>query len=117
MAHCVNRSSVEFQQLAKQTNMNPIILAAKVSIWQEKNGLDNFPTVKDISPTAKASPELVNTMKEAGKQMGINMLTMEEYLKGNPEIEDTSPNGIADLTTKSIAIAFGKEDEAITEEI
>jgi hypothetical protein len=49
MAHCVNRSSEEFKALAEQTNINPIILAAKVSLWQESNGLDNFPTKEDLT--------------------------------------------------------------------
>jgi hypothetical protein len=48
MAHCVNRSSPEFKALAEQSNINPIILAAKVSLWQEKNGLDNFPNIEDL---------------------------------------------------------------------
>jgi len=48
MANCVNKSSKEFKTLAKQINMNPTILAAKVSLWQEINGIDNFPTLKDI---------------------------------------------------------------------
>ena len=48
MAHCVNRSSEEFKALAEQTNINPIILAAKVSLWQETNGLDNFPTKENL---------------------------------------------------------------------
>lgn len=48
MAHCVNRTSPEFIALAEQSNINPIILAAKVSLWQESNGLDNFPTVEDL---------------------------------------------------------------------
>lgn len=48
MAHCVNRSSKEFKALAEQSNINPIILAAKVSLWQEENGLDKFPTANTL---------------------------------------------------------------------
>lgn len=52
MANCVNTKSKEFKALAKQINMNPTILAAKVSLWQERNGLDSFPTAQEIqSPT------------------------------------------------------------------
>lgn len=46
--HCVNRSSAEFIALQEQTNINPIILAAKVSIWQSDNRLDKFPTIEDL---------------------------------------------------------------------
>lgn len=48
MANCVNTKSKEFKALAKQVDMNPTILAAKVSLWQESNGLDKFPTKEEI---------------------------------------------------------------------
>ena len=53
MAHCVNRSSEEFKALVKEVNINPIILAAKVSLWQESNGLDKFPTSEELTITEK----------------------------------------------------------------
>src|SRR5210317_1743978 len=46
---CVNINSKEFVDLHRQVNMNPSILAAKVSLWQDKNGIDNFPTKEDLS--------------------------------------------------------------------
>lgn len=49
MKNCVNRSSKEFIELSNQISINPIVLAAKVSLWQETNGLDKFPTVEDIT--------------------------------------------------------------------
>lgn len=48
MSNCVNTNTEEFQNLASATNINPVILAAKVSLWQESNGLDKFPTDLDI---------------------------------------------------------------------
>ena len=62
MAHCVNRSSPEFKALAEQSNMNPIILAAKVSLWQEKNGLDNFPTIEDVYSSVEVNLSLKETL-------------------------------------------------------
>lgn len=47
--HCVNKSSAEFTALQEQTNINPVILAAKISLWQESNGLDKFPSIEDLS--------------------------------------------------------------------
>ena len=71
MAHCINKNSLEFKALAEQSNINPIILAAKVSLWQEVNGLDNFPVLEDIFETEeeevveqKTSPKLISLMKE-----------------------------------------------------
>ena len=48
MNHCVNINSKEFRDLTKAANMNPVILAAKVSIWQEENGLDKFPKLSQL---------------------------------------------------------------------
>jgi hypothetical protein len=48
MNHCVNINSKEFRDLTKAANMNPVILAAKVSIWQEENGLDRFPKLSQL---------------------------------------------------------------------
>ena len=67
MAHCVNRLLPEFKELVKQTGMNPVILAAKISIWQEQNGLDAFPTAEQaLAPIIKK-----RTPKELAKRWNI----------------------------------------------
>jgi hypothetical protein len=123
MAHCVNRSSQEFKALAEQSNINPIVLAAKVSLWQEINGLDKFPISSDVMlqteemPSSKASEETVAVMKEAAEQMGINIQELLDYAKANPSIDVTNVNGLADLIKGTVAIAQGKESVALVEEI
>jgi len=63
MANCVNRSLPEFKALAEQTGMNPVILAAKISVWQdENNNLDAFPEAEELLPdeglgSAKSGPQ------------------------------------------------------------
>ena len=62
--HCVNRSSKEFLQLQEELSfINPNILAAKVSLWQEEYGLDEFPSVQDLIDTATYS-ETVSTLED-----------------------------------------------------
>jgi len=123
MAHCVNRSSQEFKALAEQSNINPIILAAKVSLWQEVNGLDNFPAQSDVMlqtedmPASKASEETVAMMRKAAEQMGIDIQDLLDYAKANPNVDVKNVNGLADLMKGAIAIAQGKEDVALVEEI
>jgi hypothetical protein len=46
--HCVNHKSVTVKDLASELGVNPLVAAAKVAIWQEKNGLDSFPTAEDL---------------------------------------------------------------------
>ena len=123
MAHCVNRSSEEFKALADQSNMNPIILAAKVSLWQEEHGLDNFPAISDVMfqsedmPASRAAEETLNTMRTAAEQMGIDIQDLFDYAKANPSIDVKNVNGLADLMKGAVAIAQGKEDVSLIEEI
>lgn len=139
MAHCVNRSSEEFIALAEQSKINPIILAAKISLWQEGNGLDNFPNLDDIEiksfpktninpeefvsfqteemPASKASDETVAVMKNAAKEMDIDITSLADYTKGNPDIQTKGINGLADLVKGVVAIAQGMENYSLTEEI
>jgi hypothetical protein len=127
MAHCVNRSSQEFIALAEQSNINPIILAAKVSLWQEVNGLDNFPSIENLEqqatflqkeemPASKASEETVNKIKELAKQAGISIQDLVDYAKGNPDVNTKNIAGLADVIKGIIAIAQGKESSALVEE-
>lgn len=118
MAHCVNRSSQEFKALAEQSNINPIILAAKVSLWQEKNGLDNFPTLEDIVSSPKENDAAtINIMKAAANQMGLDFVSLEEYAKANPAINIKNVSGVADLVKKVIAVAQGLDTVKTTEEV
>jgi hypothetical protein len=68
-------------------------------------------------PASKSSPETIKKIREAAKKMGINMQTLEEYLKGNPNVDVKGVNGLADLLQGIVAIAEGKEGQALTEEV
>ena len=118
MAHCVNRSSEEFKQLAEQSNINPVILAAKISLWQEENGLDNFPNVEDIISTDKsiASAELSENLMKVAEKMGVSFKKLADYAK-EAGLDTRGINAVADLARGVIAIAEQKEGVAITEEI
>ncbi|HMT01754.1 MAG TPA: hypothetical protein PKD00_00350 [Burkholderiales bacterium] len=48
MENCVNISSREFLELQNSININKYILAAKIKLWQDKNGYDKFPDAKEI---------------------------------------------------------------------
>jgi hypothetical protein len=117
MAHCVNRSSEEFKTLAEQSNINPIILAAKISLWQEVNGLDNFPAISDIVTKEKSSKQTLDVMKVAAKQMGIDFVALNDYAKANPDIDLKGVTGLSDLIQGVIATAQGVEDVVVTQEI
>lgn len=75
MAHCVNRSSKEFIALAEQTNINPMVLAAKISLWQETNGLDNFPTLGELNIVS----QITSIDKIKGNKTQALLSFLEEY--------------------------------------
>jgi hypothetical protein len=68
-------------------------------------------------PASVANAQTVETMKKVAVDMEVSMISLEEYAKINPAIETSGVNGIADLTKKTIAIAEGRDSEAITEEV
>ena len=66
---------------------------------------------------SKANSETVALVKDAAVKMGIDIQALSDYAKGNPDVDVKDVNGLADLTRGVIAIATGKEDTAITEEV
>ena len=48
MTHCVNKNLSEFKSLAREASVSESALAAKVSLWQDKHGLDKWPTVNQL---------------------------------------------------------------------
>jgi hypothetical protein len=75
MANCVNRTSPEFIELQNQSPLNPIILAAKVSLWQDVYGVDRFPTMDELSLKMDA-PSPITEVEEDGDT--IMTLSTEE---------------------------------------
>lgn len=47
---CVNINHPEFKALLEQSDLDPISLAADISIWQDKNNTDLFPTLEQLVP-------------------------------------------------------------------
>jgi hypothetical protein len=68
-------------------------------------------------PASKSSESTVAKMKEAAKQMGINIQSLADYAKANPDIDTKGVNGVADLAKMAVAVAAGRENVALTEEI
>lgn len=46
--HCINVKSPEFKQLVEESKINPLELAAKISLWQDANNTDEFPSVSEV---------------------------------------------------------------------
>jgi hypothetical protein len=68
-------------------------------------------------PASRASEVTLDKIKEAAAQMGIDIKDLTEYAKANPDIDVNTVNGVADLVRGAVAIAEGRADVALTEEI
>jgi hypothetical protein len=66
---------------------------------------------------SKASAETVAVMKNVAKQMDLDIVALEDYVKGNPDIQTKGINGLADLVKGVVAVAQGMENYTLTEEI
>jgi hypothetical protein len=67
-------------------------------------------------PASTASTETLSKVKAAAKKMGISIQALADYAK-EAKLDITSVNGVADLVRGVVAIAEGKEDVALTEEM
>jgi len=68
-------------------------------------------------PSSRASEETLNKVKALIAKMGVKIQDLQDYLKGNPDVNTTDVNGLADLVRGIVAIAEGKEEVALTEEM
>lgn len=72
---------------------------------------------KEVVPVSRASEATLSKVKDVIKKMGVSVQALSDYLKGNPDIEAKGSTGLADLIHGIIAVAQGKEDVALTEEM
>jgi hypothetical protein len=68
------------------------------------------------SQLSTASPEIISKVKEILKKMGVNIESLTEYAKTS-SVNVSGVNALADLVRGVIAVAEGKEDVALTEEM
>jgi hypothetical protein len=95
--------------------------ASQVHVLGSNKDVQDFKNfVESSTPKLKASTssqQTIQKVKQIAEQMGVDIQELSTYAKNNPEVDVTDVNGLADLLGKVIAIAEGKEDVALTEEI
>jgi hypothetical protein len=80
MINCVNTNSKEFKALAEQININPKILAAKISLWQDTNGVDNFPSLQDLQGVEKPFEKKVESLLSFLENYGFDVQESEDLV-------------------------------------
>ena len=67
-------------------------------------------------PLSEASPETISKVKQILEKMGVTIKDLAEYARG-AKLDARGINAVADVVSKVIAIAEGKENVALTEEM
>lgn len=68
-------------------------------------------------PASRASKQTLSKVKEVIEKMGVSVQALSDYLKGNPAISVKGTEGLSDMVKGVIAVAQGKEDVVLTEEM
>lgn len=116
MQRCVNINHPEFKELLEQSGVDPISLAADISIWQDRNDTDLFPTLEQLTPVVVQDNSISDTkLKSLLERTGFNLVTLTEY-------EDAvgkkfNVNALVDMTARLVAMADGASTSALTEEL
>jgi len=113
MISCINTSSEEWKSLVASRGEDMAHY-----LWDLHEGeVPQSEYTETEMVASKASAETVVVMKNAAKQMDIDIMSLDEYAKGNPDIQTKGINGLADLIKGVVAIAQGMENYTLTEEI
>ena len=110
MATCPNKNTQEWKNLVAEHGEDMAYY-----LWDQYDGnvsLQLEGTESTPTPEAKLA-----RIKESARQMGIKFNTLEKYAQEHPDIDVSGANALADLLEGTVAIAEGKEDIALTEEV
>jgi hypothetical protein len=108
------RDAIESLTISEEDQARTTQQEDSARVGQEYNN-DYLFQVEETS-MSKASPEIISKVKEILKKMGVNIESLAEYAKTS-SVNVSGVNALADLVRGVIAVAEGKEDVALTEEM
>ena len=111
MNNCVSKNSADFKSLYKEVfGIDNIdagleqILAAKISSWQDENGLDKWPLASDMQ-AAMASPATMAYITDKTSGKGLIKPGVAELFESNPELANAvyEALGFNDVSSEKIS--------------
>jgi len=105
MKHCVSLASEAFKSLVNESKMHPIMLAAKMGVWMDKNNTDEWPTLDQL----KESDAIDKTFAEQISQYEKDNEMYQTKLRfdNRPSIPMSESNANTEL--KELSIVFPEE--------
>lgn len=64
--NCINTNDPQYIELLEKSKLNPLILKARISIFQDTYGLDSYPSVENVTKVKK-SENIFNKLKGSKK--------------------------------------------------
>ena len=117
---CLNTSLPLVKDALTVVKSEPL-LARIMEQLEENATLDQIKAAYNLQlenlPASRASKETLAKVEQVAKDMGVSIMELSAYLKGNPEVDARGVSGLADLVKGVIAIAQGRENVATTEEL
>jgi len=101
MSKCINKSHPEFKQLLLDTEVNPLIVAAKVGIWMEQNNTEDFPTIEQIGLTSIQNTQEKQVLYQGGPSRARAVIKEARDIFFNEVYQkDLSENDVRRINTK-----------------
>ncbi len=128
MAHCINISHPKYKELLNKSGLNPILLSAKVMLWQQSNGLDEFPTLEEgvLEELAVNEPEQIHILSSKADIQGFKDF-MSKTTKSNDIVKsvvektenviESNNNNNLDSKPANKGILYGKNEKKNYDEI
>lgn len=83
MIKCVNINHPDFDQLLKDSGMDPIALSAEMGVWMEENNTDEWPTLEQLGIIKKKSSFISDRFKDLlSSKDDIVIKDIEQFIKG-----------------------------------
>jgi len=116
MATCPNKNLNEWKSLVASRGEN-----IAYYLWDKYEGevpVSEYGQMFQLEETSMSAafPEILSKVKDILKKMGVNVESLADYAKKS-SINISGVNAVADLVRGVIAVAEGKEDVALTEEM
>lgn len=107
--HCILTNTKEYQTLKSQVNTDERTLKAAIAVWQEDNGLDNWPTSSDINKLLGVSDNKVSALENKLKQWfnvaGVQYTPVEDL-----ELNGEQVIARADVLRGILEVVEGRRD-------
>lgn len=119
--HCINKKNPEYLSLLKKSNLKQPILDSYIMVWQEKNGIDKFPTLQEliIKPFIKEGVDFVFEQSPELSKIGTPQ-QYSQYLDAifpNSKVKDivyhTTPNKFDKFDKNFIGKGIGNTTEGV----